>query len=84
MYIYPFQTGKTNLMITGTTFGAKAKGIFEEGRILFTIPYQQLPMVTRNLNELEWVLPSYTDGRAKFMEREAGIFAEAEREATIT
>ncbi len=84
MYIYPFQTGKTNFMITGTTFGAKAKGIFEEGRILFTIPYQQLPMVTRNLNEMEWVLPSYTDGRAKFMEREAGIFAEAEREATIT
>jgi uncharacterized protein (DUF169 family) len=84
MYIYPFQTGKVNYIVTGMTFGAKAKQIFEEGLILITIPYQVLPMVTRNLNNMEWVLPSYTDGREKFLEREAIIFADAEKEATST
>jgi hypothetical protein len=28
---------------------------------------------------MEWILPSYTDGREKFLEREAKIFAEAEK-----
>ncbi len=82
IYIYPFQSGKINYIPTGMTFGAKAKEIFEEGWILITIPYQKIPVVTRNLNEMEWVLPSYTDGREKFLEREAKIFAEAQREAT--
>lgn len=81
IYIYPFQTGKVNYMVTGMTFGAKAKQIFEEGQILIIIPYQKIPMVTQNLKEMEWVLPSYTDGREKFLEREAKIFAEAEKKA---
>jgi uncharacterized protein (DUF169 family) len=79
IYIYPFQSGKVNYIVTGMTFGAKAKEIFEEGQILITIPYQKIPMVTQNLKEMEWVLPSYTDGREKFLEREAKIFADAEK-----
>ncbi len=79
IFIYPFQTGKVNYIVTGMTFGAKAKQIFEEGQILITIPYQKIPMVTQNLKEMEWVLPSYTDGREKFLEREAKVFAEAEK-----
>ncbi len=79
IYIYPFQTGKVNYLITGMTFGAKAKQIFEEGQILIIIPYQKIPMVTQNLKEMEWVLPAYTDGREKFLEREAQVFAEAEK-----
>lgn len=81
MYIYPFQSGKVNYMVTGMTFGAKAKEIFEEGWIIITIPYQWIPTITQNLKEMEWVLPSYTEGREKFMEREAAVFAEAEKEA---
>lgn len=82
MYIYPFQTGKVNYLTTGMTFGAKAKRIYEEGWMIFTIPYQRLPILTQALNEMEWDLPSYSDGREKFMEREAGIFAEAAKEAS--
>ncbi len=79
IYIYPFQTGKVNYIVTGMTFGTKAKEIFEEGQILITIPYQKIPMVTQNLKEMEWVLPSYTDGRKKFLERESRVFTEAEK-----
>jgi hypothetical protein len=31
IFVYPFQTGKTNYMITVTTFGAKAKEAFRLG-----------------------------------------------------
>ena len=77
--VHPFQTGKANYMITGTTFGAKAKEAFEPGQFLFGIPYQQLPMVTQNLKEMEWHLQSYADGRKKFLERDEKAFKEAEK-----
>ncbi|TES83948.1 MAG: hypothetical protein E3J92_02425 [Dehalococcoidia bacterium] len=81
LYIYPFQSGKVNYTVTGLAFGTKAKEIFEEGWMLISIPYNWLPIITANLNEMEWVLPSYTDGREKFMKREEKIFNEAEKEA---
>ena len=75
--VYPFQTGKTNYVITGTAFGVKAKNVFTPGQFLFSIPYQQLPAITQNLREMEWYLPSYSDGREKFLEREEKIFNDA-------
>ena len=81
LYVYPFQSGKVNYTITGLAFGMKAKQMFEEGWILISIPYNWIPTITQNLQEMEWVLPSYTDGREKFMKREQRVFAEAEKEA---
>jgi uncharacterized protein (DUF169 family) len=81
LYIYPHQSGKVNYTITGLTFGMKAKQVFPEGRILISIPYQWIPIITQNLEEMEWVLPSYTDGKEKFLERERRVFEEAEQEA---
>ena len=70
LYIYPFQSGKVNYTITGLAFGMKAKKIFEEGWMLISIPYNWFSTITQNLKEMEWVLPSYTEGREKFMQRE--------------
>jgi uncharacterized protein (DUF169 family) len=81
LYIYPFQSGKVNYTVTGLAFGSKAKQIFEEGWMLVSIPYNWLPIITQNLKEMEWVLPSYTDGREKFLEREQKVFKEAAKEA---
>jgi len=81
LYIYPFQSGKVNYTVTGLAFGAKSKEVFEEGWMLISIPYGWLPIITANLEEMEWVLPSYTDGREKFLKREEKVFEEAEKEA---
>jgi len=81
LYVYPYQSGKVNYMITGMTFGMKAKQIFPEGLILISIPYQWIPTITQNLKEIEWILPSYTDGREQFLKREQRVFEEAEKEA---
>ncbi len=80
LYIYPFQSGKVNYTITGLAFGMKAKQMFEEGKVLISIPYNWLPTITENLREMDWVLPSYADGREKFEERERKIFEEAAQE----
>jgi len=82
LFIHPYQSGKVNYTITGLTFGMKAKQVFPEGWILISIPYQWIPTITQNLKEMEWLLPSYTDGREKFLEREKRVFEEAAQEAS--
>jgi len=75
LYIYPYQSGKVNYTVTGLTFGMKAKQIFEEGWMLISIPYNWIPTITQNLQEMKWVLPSYTDGREQFIKREQGYLS---------
>lgn len=70
LYVYPFRSGKVNYTPTGLAFGMKSKEAFEEGWILISIPYQWLPTITQSLKEIKWVLPAYTEGREKFLERE--------------
>ncbi len=63
LYIYPYLEGVTNFTVTGFGFGMKARRLFPEGRILMTIPWDRIPLIARNLAEMEWVPESYTLGR---------------------
>jgi uncharacterized protein (DUF169 family) len=76
MYVYPYQSGKINFMVTGLTFGGKAHEVFEEGWILIFIPYNWIPTIVQNLKEMKWTLPSYTDGLEKFNKRKEGYIME--------
>lgn len=69
LYIYPYVSGKINYIMTGMTFGMKAREVFPEGLVLISIPYNWIPVIVRNLEEMKWVLPSYTEGREKFVAR---------------
>lgn len=60
LYIYPFLSGKVNYTVTGMSYGMKGRKVFPEGLILISIPYQWISTVTRNLNEMNWVLPAFT------------------------
>jgi uncharacterized protein (DUF169 family) len=79
IYNYPFQTGKVNYVITGFGFGSKAKGVFPEGLILLSIPWDKIPTVVTGLNEMQWVLPAYQEGRDDFLKHEARVIEEAFR-----
>ncbi|MBN1176332.1 MAG: DUF169 domain-containing protein [Dehalococcoidales bacterium] len=70
VYNYPYRTGKVNYTVTGLAFGMKSKEVYKEGYILISIPYNWIPTITQNLQEMKWVLPSYTEGREKFLIRE--------------
>jgi len=76
LFTYPYMSGKVNYTISGLAFGMKAKEVFPEGWILISIPYHWIPIITQNLKEMKWVLPSYTDGREKFDERERRLMEE--------
>ncbi len=65
-YIYPYQSGKVNYLIPEMIHGMKARQVFPGGSLLISIPYQWLPTMTQNLQEMKWVLPAYID-RAKYL-----------------
>ena len=76
LYVYPYKSGKVNYMVTGMGYGLIARQVFPEGRILISIPWDWIPTITHNLQEIKWVLPTYT-GREQYfadMERLAREF----------
>jgi uncharacterized protein (DUF169 family) len=80
-FAYPYLSGKVNYITTGLTLGLKGRRVYPEGLLLFSIPYDRIPLVTRNLEKMEWVLPAYTDKtREAFLERRKNIFAELAKE----
>jgi uncharacterized protein (DUF169 family) len=85
IFAYPWLTGKVNHMITGMGFGSKARQALPEGWILISIPWDKIPAIIKSLEKMTWVLPAYTEGREKFLEREACVRQEGrlevEREA---
>jgi len=81
LFVYPYQTGKVNYVTTGLAFGERAHEVFPEGWLLISIPYNWIPIITQNLKEMKWALPSYADGREKFEERKRKMMEELAQES---
>ena len=81
IYVYPWQSGKVNYLVTGMSFGSKAKQVFPEGWILISIPWDKIPVIVKSLEEMTWIPPAYTEGREKFLEREARVREEGRLES---
>jgi uncharacterized protein (DUF169 family) len=60
LYIYPYQSGKVNFLIPEMIHGMKGRKLFAEESILISIPYQWIPIITQNLQEMKIHLPSHT------------------------
>ena len=76
LYVYPYQSGKVNYTVTGMSYGMIARDVFPEGRVLVSIPWNWIPTITQNLQEMKWVLPGFN--REQYfadMERLARKFA---------
>ena len=68
-FIYPYLTGELNYVPANFSAGMKLLKIFPEGTIVTSIPYQLLPTVLRNLQEMPWVLPLHQADGEEFRER---------------
>lgn len=81
LFAYPYLSGKVNYVATGLTLGLKGRKVYPEGRFIFSIPHDWIPVITRNLEKMEWLLPAFTDDtREQFLARRKGIFEELARE----
>ncbi|MDH5364651.1 MAG: DUF169 domain-containing protein [Dehalococcoidia bacterium] len=67
LYVYPYVSGKLNYIVTGLCWGMKALQVFPEGLILISIPYDLLPTLIQNLQDMNWAPPAYTRGRDAYL-----------------
>jgi uncharacterized protein (DUF169 family) len=54
---YPYVTGELNYSVTGIGYGIRMHKVLPEGLFLISVPYDLIPMLIDNLQEMEWVLP---------------------------
>lgn len=77
---YPYLTGKLNYTTTGLSFGMVGKQLWPEGLVVISIPYDLLPHIIENLQDMEWVLPSYKGTREDFLAVSDAAFNELAEE----
>jgi uncharacterized protein (DUF169 family) len=76
LYVYPYITGELNYVVTGLSFGMKSYRVFPDGLMLVAIPYQLLPTVIQNLQDMQWVPWTFTVDREEVLKRSGRIMGE--------
>jgi uncharacterized protein (DUF169 family) len=67
IFVYPYTSGELNYTVTGLGHGMKRRNLFPPGRQLISIPFDLLPSIVGNLQEMEWVLPAYKPDGLQFV-----------------
>jgi uncharacterized protein (DUF169 family) len=67
--VYPYISGELNYTMTGLGHGMKRRKLFPEGQQLVSIPFDQLPSMLQNLQEMPWVLPAFEPDGMEFVRR---------------
>jgi uncharacterized protein (DUF169 family) len=81
LYNYPYLSGEMNLTVTGFGFGMRARRLFPEGRVLLSIPWDKLPGIIGNLEDMEWVPESYNLGPEGHKKKIRRIIEELKQES---
>ena len=82
LFVYPLQQGKVNFLVPEMVHGMKGRELFPKDSIVISIPYQWIPTMTRNLQEMVWHLPSHGSKRqylAEFGSILSDLAAEAKK-----
>jgi len=67
IYAHPYLSGELNCTVSGLGFSMKARGVLPEGLMIITVPFDQLPMLLDNLNNMEWEPYWFKLGREGFV-----------------
>jgi hypothetical protein len=56
-----------NFSISGLGFSMRARGVLPEGLIIISVPWDMIPMLIENLEEMEWNPSWFELGREGFI-----------------
>jgi uncharacterized protein (DUF169 family) len=65
--VYPYLSGELNFSISGLGFSMKARGVLPDGLIIISVPWDMIPMLMENLEEMEWNPSWFELGREGFI-----------------
>jgi uncharacterized protein (DUF169 family) len=69
LYVYPYLTGEINYTTCGFGHGMKRRNLFPEGHQLVSIPFDLLPSILQNLQDMPWDLPAYQPDGMEFVRK---------------
>lgn len=78
--VYPYITGELNYTVTGIGYGISMQKILPEGLFLISLPYDLIPMLISNLNEMVWILPMTTLSEEERTQNASKIMDEIQQE----
>ena len=81
LYIYPYQTGKINYMVSGLSWGMNGRHVYPEGLVIVVIPYQKLPIVIESLKEMTWYRESLDYSRDGYVKWDADLTKRTQEES---
>jgi uncharacterized protein (DUF169 family) len=81
LYTYPVLTQQINYVITGMSFGMRARGVYPPGLVIVSVPWNWIPTIAENLKEMKLVLPAWTLGRETWMKEETKILQSVDAKA---
>jgi uncharacterized protein (DUF169 family) len=61
MFTYPYITGNVNIIYSGIGYGMKLYQLYPPGLPIVSIPWHHIDRVLKNIREMPWTLPGYTD-----------------------
>ena len=67
IYAHPYLNGELNLTVSGLGYSMKARGVLPEGLLIITVPFDLLPGLIENLEEMEWEPYWFKLGRDGFV-----------------
>jgi uncharacterized protein (DUF169 family) len=67
--VHPYLKGELNYVMTGLGHGMKRRQLFPEGWQLVSIPFDRLPSLLQNLQEMPWDLPAFQPDGLEFVQR---------------
>jgi uncharacterized protein (DUF169 family) len=79
IYAYPYLSGQMNYTVSGLGFSMKARGVLPDGLMIITFPFDAIPSLIDNLNQMEWDPYWFHLGRDGFyaeVKKRSGVFFE--------
>jgi uncharacterized protein (DUF169 family) len=81
LYTYTYLTQKINYVVTGLSYGMRAREVYPAGLMIVSVPWNWIPTIAENLKEMEFVLPGYTLGKKAWLADEERILDGIEAKA---
>ena len=72
IFAYPYLSGEVNYITPDLGFSVNVKKSYPAGRQLISIPYDWLPVIMQNLQEMKWVPTVFTNKRDEFVKQAFG------------
>jgi uncharacterized protein (DUF169 family) len=67
IYAHPYLSGEMNYTVSGLGFSMKARGVLPDGLFIITFPFDAIPSLIENLNNMEWEPYWFSLGREGFI-----------------